>query len=209
MQQETGGLTGNSIRSVSPDEGAQTALAEDVTLETYLGRGLQLEERGSYEEALKLYDEAQERFPDDPRAVHKQGVILVRMGRRDEARQAFIAALNLNREFAPSLTNLGNMELEQGHVEQAIVYYKQAIAAQPDYPGAHHNLGVAYRKLGRLGDAVSEARQAARHERRQSREEDRLKLHAHGGCMGRSAIVLALGAGAAAAVPLVALHVHV
>lgn len=184
-------------------------MADDATLDTYLGRGLQLEERGSYDEALRLYGEASERFPDDPRPVHKQGVILVRMGRRDEARGAFMQALDLNREFAPSLTNLGNMELEQGHVEQAIVYYKQAIAAQPDYPGAHHNLGVAYRRLGRLGDAVSEARQAARHERRQSREEDRLKLQAHGGCMGRSAVVFALGAGAATLLPLLALHVHV
>ena len=187
--------------------GGRDAVADDAELESYLGRGLKLEERGSYEEALVLYEEAQRQFPDDPRPVHKRGVILVRMGRRDDAREAFLDALKLNRGYAPSLTNLGNMELEQGRVQEAVVYYKQAIAAQPDYPGAHHNLGVAYRRLGRLGEAVGEARLAARHERQQAREEDRLRLRAQGGCAGRSAALLALTAGATL-LPLWVLHVH-
>lgn len=190
-------------------EGEHKPVAEDAELDSYMGRGLQLEERGSLEEALGLYDEAHARFPDDPGPAHKRGVVLVRLGRRDEAREAFIDALELNREYAPSLTNLGNLELEQNHVEQAILYYKQAIAAQPEYPGAHHNLGVAYRRLGRLGDAVSEARQAARHERKQSREQDRLRLKAHGGCGGRVAALLALGTGIATLVPFLVLHARI
>lgn len=175
---------------------------DDVDLEVLLGRGLELEERGATEEALAVYTEAARRFPEDPRPVHKRGVMLIRLGQREAAREAFLAALDLEHAYAPSLTNLGNMELEEGRVQEAVVYYKQAIAAQPDYPGAHHNLGIAYRRLGRLGEAVSEARLAARHERRHSREQDRLRLRARGGCAGRSAVLLLAGAGLATLVPM-------
>jgi Flp pilus assembly protein TadD len=172
-------------------------------IEDHLGRGLRLEDQGSFVEALAVYRRAQELFPDDPRPVHRAGVMLIRLDRRDEARQAFLAATTIQHEYAPALTNLGNMLLEQEDIQGAIELYRRAIASSPDYPGAHHNLGVAYRRQGRMSEYVSEQRQATRLERNHSREMDRLRMRGGAGgrlgagCLGRAAgVLLFLSAGA-------------
>ena len=165
-------------------------------IEDYLGRGLRLEDQGSFVEALAVYRRAQSQFPNDPRPIHRAGVMLIRLERRTEARDAFIEATTIQADYAPALTNLGNMALEQNDVEGAIQLYRRAIAAAPDYPGAHHNLGVAYRRQGRLSEYVSEQRQATRLERNYSREMDRLRLRAGSGgslargCLGRAGAIL-------------------
>lgn len=184
---------------------------EGQPVEDFLGRGLRLEDQGSFVEALAVYRRAQNLFPDDPRPVHRAGVMLIRLDRRDEARAAFLAATTVQRDYAPALTNLGNMALEQDDIPGAIELYRRAIAASPDYPGAHHNLGVAYRRQGRMSEYVSEQRQATRLERTYSREMDRLRLRAGGGgklgrgCLGRTGTILVLVSGSAYLVA----HLHV
>lgn len=184
---------------------------EGQPVEDFLGRGLRLEDQGSFVEALAVYRRAQNLFPDDPRPVHRAGVMLIRLDRRDEARAAFLAATTVQRDYAPALTNLGNMALEQDDIPGAIELYRRAIAASPDYPGAHHNLGVAYRRQGRMSEYVSEQRQATRLERTYSREMDRLRLRAGGGgklghgCLGRVGTILVLVSGSAYLVA----HLHV
>lgn|GEM_PF-868128 len=164
-----------------------------------LAQGLRLEDKGDFQGALDLYQEARDRFPDEARLVHRVGVMYIRLDRRDDARVAFEQALEINKDFAPSLTNLGNMALESGDTDTAVRYYQRAIAAQPDYPGAHHNLGIAYRRMGKLSDAVASHRAATRHERRYTAEQDKLRLRGTGasGCLGRaSAILFFLGGSA-------------
>jgi Flp pilus assembly protein TadD len=172
-------------------------------IEDHLGRGLRLEDQGSFVEALAVYRRAHELFPEDPRPVHRSGVMLIRLDRRDEAREAFVEAATIQKEYAPALTNLGNMALEQNDIDGAIQLYRRAIVAAPEYPGAHHNLGVAYRRQGRMSEYVSETRQATRLERNYSRDMDRLRLQAGGGgrlgssCLGRAGgLLLVLSAGA-------------
>lgn len=172
-------------------------------IDDVIGRGLRLEERAEWEEALALYREAHERFPDDPRLLNRSGVMLIRLDRVEEAREAFNDAATVHREYAPALTNLGNMALEKGNLDDAINLYRRAIASAPDYPGAHHNLGVAYKRQGKMSEYVSETRTAQRLDRTYSRELERLKLRAGGGgrlgsgCLGKTAgILLLVSAGA-------------
>jgi len=56
--------------------------------------------------------------------------------------------------------NAGNLELEDGCADAAIARFEAAIRIDPDYPEAHHNLGVALRRVGRRRDAVRELRRA-------------------------------------------------
>ncbi|HEY5257106.1 MAG TPA: tetratricopeptide repeat protein [Candidatus Baltobacteraceae bacterium] len=93
---------------------------------------------------------------------NKRGVARVRLGRRDDARLDFEAALALVDKFAPALTNIGNLLFEEGAVDEAIVYYEMAIRSDDGYAVAHLNLGVAYKKLGRYADSVRELRRANR-----------------------------------------------
>jgi tetratricopeptide (TPR) repeat protein len=98
---------------------------------------------------------------------NKRGVALVQLSRREDARAAFESALEARAQFVPALVNLGNLQLESGDAQEAVRYYEIAIRSDEEYALAHHNLGVAYKRLGRTGDAVGELRKADRLEGRQ------------------------------------------
>ena len=70
-----------------------------------------------------------------------------------------------------ALTNLGNMALERGDAHAAEQIYRQAMALNADYAGAHHNLGVALRKQKRLQESVRAIKAGQRLSVRQSRRD--------------------------------------
>lgn len=119
-----------------------------------------------YEEALVRLDallaDLQLPAPERAAAANKRGVALVELRRTDEARAAFEQALQIVPKFAPALVNMGNLHLESGEMEEAIALYESAVLSDEHYALAHHNLGVAYKRLGRTGDAVRELRRAHR-----------------------------------------------
>lgn len=93
---------------------------------------------------------------------NKRGVARVGLGRPQDARADFAAALECVRAYAPALTNLGNLAIEEGRVAEAIARYEAAIAADAEYAVAHFNLGIAYKRAGRVDDGVRALRQAQR-----------------------------------------------
>lgn len=95
-------------------------------------------------------------------AANKRGVALVELQRKAEARAAFEQALEIAPKFAPALVNIGNLHLEAGETEEAIRLYQSAVLSDEAYALAHHNLGVAYKRLGRTSESVRELRRAHR-----------------------------------------------
>jgi Flp pilus assembly protein TadD len=69
----------------------------------------------------------------------------------------------------PAMVNAGNLLLEAGDLAGAIERLETAVKLDPDYPEAHHNLGVAYKRAGRRSDAVRELRRATGLERRRQK----------------------------------------
>ena len=53
-----------------------------------------------------------------------------------------------------------NQLLREGKLDDAIAAYREAIAVNPNFPHAHHNLGEALVKAGRVDEAVAAFRQA-------------------------------------------------
>jgi tetratricopeptide (TPR) repeat protein len=96
------------------------------------------------------------------RALNKRGVAHVRAGRRAEGLADFEAAVALSPRFAPSLVNLGNLQLEAGNIAEAIGCYEAALRGDDRYAPAYANLGVAYRKLGRFDESVRALKKATR-----------------------------------------------
>ena len=122
--------------------------------------------QGQYAEALRRLDTLLEdetlSAKDRAARLNKRGVALVSLQRRDEARLAFDDALAAVPRFAPALVNIGNLHLESGELEPAVVCYQDAIAADDRYGPAHHNLAVAYKRMGRTADSVRELRRAGK-----------------------------------------------
>ncbi|MGH7714992.1 MAG: tetratricopeptide repeat protein [Vulcanimicrobiaceae bacterium] len=100
------------------------------------------------------------------RIYNKRGVALVRLGERERALRDFAEALGAVPRFAPALANIGNLLLEEGVFDDAIMHYEAAIRADETYAIAHLNLSVAYRKTGQRAAAVRELRLAHRLEGR-------------------------------------------
>lgn len=63
-------------------------------------------------------------------------------------------------EKARPHNNLGNALNKQGHTEQALQHFLQALRIAPQYADAHNNLGVVLAKLGRKDEAIAQYRKA-------------------------------------------------
>ncbi|HEY2476149.1 MAG TPA: tetratricopeptide repeat protein [Candidatus Cybelea sp.] len=98
--------------------------------------------------------------------LNKRGVARIGLELRELARADFLAALESYARYAPALTNLGNLLLESGQVDDAIAYYERAVESDRDYAIAYLNLGVAYKRAGRIAEGVNALRHAARLEER-------------------------------------------
>src|SRR5213592_10525 len=61
---------------------------------------------------------------------------------------------------AVTATNAGTALQSEHRIDEAIAYYRRAIATQPDYAPAYNNLGTALREQKRLDEAVASYQQA-------------------------------------------------
>ena len=150
-------------------KGLLAAFAPRRTPQNAYERAVAALERGEFEEALRALEPAlAETGSGVTRAnvENKRGVALVGLARREEALASFCSALEADEKHAPALVNLGNLLLEDGHLEDAVDYYEAALRADPHYAVAYQNLGVACKRLGRRAESVRNLRVAARLESR-------------------------------------------
>src|SRR5213592_2348133 len=61
---------------------------------------------------------------------------------------------------AVTATNAGTALQSEHRIDEAIAYYRRAIATQPDYAPAYNNLGTALREQKRIDEAVASYQQA-------------------------------------------------
>ena len=138
-----------------------------------LERGSRALRAGDLAEAERCFSAALEEAADDrgrALAYNKRALVALARGDRAGAAAALDEALRASAACVPAIVNAGNLLLEDGDIAGAIVRFEAAIALDPDYPEAHHNLGVAYRRAGRRSDAVRELRRATGLERRRKND---------------------------------------
>ncbi len=75
------------------------------------------------------------------------------VSRVPEAVATYERILALEPENPIALHNLGNISLQRGDSEAAIVYYRRATEAKPDYLLAHYHMGEALARLERFEEA--------------------------------------------------------
>jgi len=145
-------------------ERAQKVLEQDGDL---IAGYLDLERARAAIRAFESEDESQiAAYLQDPHlgaeAWATLGLIQIMRGQREEARQAFEAALQADPRHFRAKTNLANLALEAGQTDEAIRLYQEVLKLNPEYALAHHNLGAAYRKKGQIDKAVYHIKQGQR-----------------------------------------------
>jgi protein O-GlcNAc transferase len=125
-----------------------------MTIERSLKKALGLYEGRQYSEAEALYRQVLTRHPNNPLVLHLLGVVLARLGRREQAIESYRQALALKPDFLDALNNLGAALQETGQPNEAIETFQRALLINPNIPGLHNNLGNALQSAGRLDEAI-------------------------------------------------------
>ncbi len=99
-------------------------------------------------QAVENYRQVIDLAPDWVDAHINLGVALYQMGRTEDARVEFLAAVQLDPLNGISRYNLGCVLEEQGEIDQAIEHLRRAARAMPAHADVHFNLALAYEKRG-------------------------------------------------------------
>jgi tetratricopeptide (TPR) repeat protein len=88
------------------------------------------------------------------------GIGLMGLGRREEARKAFLSALDLDPANAGTLGNLAIVEQQLGDDESALVHLQAAARSAPEEAVHHYNLGMLLALEKRYEEAIPSLRRA-------------------------------------------------
>jgi tetratricopeptide (TPR) repeat protein len=137
-----------------------------------------LYKEGRLERALDLYQEIVATEPGDAWAHGRIGAIMAQWERLDEAEAALRQALELDPKLSQVQSNLGNIFYARGDYQAALEKYQQAIAINPDNPIFHANMHAAYKKLGKISDAVASLKRSHKLDRQAVKEDAKAQFTA-------------------------------
>ncbi|MCZ6696018.1 MAG: tetratricopeptide repeat protein [Acidobacteria bacterium] len=117
---------------------------------------------GSLRRLERLLLAALDKSPDSALHHHWMGQLLMRTGRRAEARNAFNNAIRLEPENAEFHISLGGIEIQDGRLEEARTALQEALRLKPNHSLAWFNLGVSFAVEGRMDEAIEQFQNAER-----------------------------------------------
>jgi len=118
-------------------------------------RGIELADRGWFEEAQKEFNKAIALDPDSAHAYDNLATLHAESGELLEALQTFLTALQCEPDNPETHHYLANFLASHGQ-ELAIHQYREAIQLSEHCPDSHLNLAVALTDAGRPTEALSE-----------------------------------------------------
>ena len=93
-----------------------------------------------------------------------------RAGRHQEGIALLVDVLRYGVNKAQVYFRLGNLYFDSGDLSRAEYAYKRAIEEDPKHASAHHNLGVVYRRQGKISQSVKMLKKARKLEIRYPRQ---------------------------------------
>lgn len=107
-----------------------------------IGEGLEYYNQGEYLESLKMYQEAESYFPEDPRLEFNRGTAEFKSGNIDKAIRHFEKSVDSTSPEVQwkSRFNLGNSYMRAGDRKKAAEEFIKALKLNPDLKEARKNL---------------------------------------------------------------------
>lgn len=105
--------------------------------------------QGDYARAAELYQNALESDPENPRLHFNLGNTLAKLGRTEEAVQAYERFKSLTddpRQHALAEYNIGKLYSDSEELDKAADHFKNALHHNPDDPDTRHNYELALRR---------------------------------------------------------------
>ena len=127
---------------------------------TYYNRGLALNKKKDYSNAINRYTVAIRLKPDFPHAYNNRGLVYRKVGDYENAIANYDAAIKQKPNYAAAYNNRGYAKRKLKRYEEAISDYDKALKHKPDYVAAYFNRGYAMAKLGRHKKAIHDYTQA-------------------------------------------------
>jgi len=119
-----------------------------------LAEAVELHRSGQLGAAVRLYEKAVRKAPENASARNLLGLAYFQSGRLEEAAAAISKALSQQPNLPDGHYNLGTVLQALGRNEDAVNHYKRALGAKPDDAGALNNLGTVLKALGRREEAI-------------------------------------------------------
>ena len=152
-----------------------SALAQDVDKKTlaeankYVERANQFVQNKSLPRAKSEYLKALKIFPQHLDALYNLAIVCEKLGQNDEAVEHFQRYLQIHPD-ADVWTQLGVRYDESDKKTEAKAAYEKAIALDPNFGMAHHNLGVLLKEEGRYPEAQEQLELFVRLEEKAGRQ---------------------------------------
>lgn len=112
--------------------------------------------------SLELLDKILEKTPEDVYLLNIRGTVLANEQRIDEATEAFMKAIEIQPDYAPSLNNLGHMQMLNGDWEKGLETLSRAIESNGKWGRPHLNRALIYMKIHSLKEAREDIDEAQR-----------------------------------------------
>ncbi|MDO8526402.1 MAG: tetratricopeptide repeat protein [Deltaproteobacteria bacterium] len=119
------------------------------------GEANQLFQENKLIESQALWEKLTLLSPTDAEVYNNLGLVLKKLGKKQNAYQAYGRALALQKDYAEALNNLGVLLLEDGAKEQAKTHFQKAISLKKNYADPHFNLGLIFEQEGNVKQASS------------------------------------------------------
>ncbi|HMJ63386.1 MAG TPA: tetratricopeptide repeat protein, partial [Bryobacteraceae bacterium] len=122
-------------------------------------KGMQLAEKGKFEEAEKHFLEATDTYPKFAAAWYALGQVEQRQNKAGEARKSYEAAIAADKKFVSPYDQLALLSAQSGSWEDAVKYSQTAIELNPvEFPSAFWYNAIANYNLKKNGEAEKSAK---------------------------------------------------
>ena len=134
---------------------------QPASIEATLVRAAALNDRGQFNQALTILNEAVEREPGSADAHYLRGVAYENLSQLQRAADAYSECLKYDVGRSDAYNNRGVVLGRMGDFQAAIEDLRRAVETNPGDALAWSNLGLAYHEIGDLDAAIQTYSQAA------------------------------------------------